>query len=89
MHLARDEPLDSYMVATSGQYPVEKEEMWWLIVGNKKTNKVFTTKRCILKQESKLALTFDKDPETTSYTLYALCDSYLGCDQVEEIEIKQ
>ena len=67
---------------------MNKEEYWWVIVGDKKTNKVLTTKRTILKNEAKLSLSFEKIEDVTKYVVYSLCDSYLGCDQVEEIEIK-
>ena len=62
--------------------------MWWIIIGDKKTNRVFTTKRSVVKQTSNVVLTFDRDPEIKAYTLYALCDSYVGCDQVNEIKVE-
>jgi hypothetical protein len=49
----------------------------------KNTNKVLATKKTILKtKEAKVALSFEKIKGVTKYKIYALCDSYVGCDQV-------
>lgn len=90
MTLTRDEPLEREQEQVICPfYPSSsyKEEFWWVIVGDKKTNKVLTTKRTVLKNEATLSLSFEKLPDTTKYVVYTLCDSYVGCDQVEELEI--
>lgn len=64
-------------------YPdANKEEYWWVIVGDKKSNKVLTTKRTILKNKAKVSLSFEKIEGLNKYTIYALCDSYVDCDQM-------
>ena len=40
----------------SGKYPEEKEELWWVVVGEKKSNRVLTTKRMSVKGRSEIVL---------------------------------
>jgi hypothetical protein len=47
VRLVREEALENEMVV-SGSYPGEKEEFWWVIVGDKKSNRVLTTKRTLV-----------------------------------------
>ncbi|XP_026402952.1 DExH-box ATP-dependent RNA helicase DExH12-like [Papaver somniferum] len=65
------------------RYPKAKEEGWWLVVGDSKTNQLLAIKRVSLQRKSKVKLEFAAPAETgrKSYTLYFMCDSYLGCDQ--------
>ncbi|KAI3919601.1 hypothetical protein MKX01_018424 [Papaver californicum] len=65
------------------RYPKAKEEGWWLVVGDSKTNQLLAIKRVSLQRKSKVKLEFAAPAETgkKSYTLYLMCDSYLGCDQ--------
>jgi hypothetical protein len=51
-------------------------------VGDKKNNKVLTTKRTLVQQLAELQLSFEQG-DCSKVTLYALCDSYVGCDQAE------
>ena len=46
--LTRDEELESLNVM-SLSYPEAKEELWWVIIGEKKTNRVLITKRMVVK----------------------------------------
>lgn len=70
-------------------YPdTRKEEFWWVIVGDKKTNKVLATKRTPLKKAARVSLSFERLPNVSTYSVYALCDSYVGCDQMEEVSIE-
>lgn len=66
----------------SAYYPGEKEEFWWLVIGDKKTNKVLTTKRTLIKKTVNLNLSFELK-DVAKPVLYALCDSYIGRDQAE------
>lgn len=61
-------------------YPGEKEESWWIVVGDKNTNRVLTTKRTVLKKEANVSVSFEKLENCQKYSVYALCDSYIGCD---------
>ncbi|XP_018491321.2 DExH-box ATP-dependent RNA helicase DExH12 [Raphanus sativus] len=64
-------------------YPKMKEEEWWLVVGDTKTNQLVAIKRVSLQKKAKVKLDFQVPSEAgeKSYTLYFMCDSYLGCDQ--------
>ncbi|KAF9624234.1 hypothetical protein IFM89_008969 [Coptis chinensis] len=65
------------------RYPKAKEEGWWLVVGESKTNQLLAIKRVSLHRKSKVKLEFAAPAEAgkKSYTLYFMCDSYFGCDQ--------
>nr|XP_033509201.1 DExH-box ATP-dependent RNA helicase DExH12-like [Nicotiana tomentosiformis] len=65
------------------RYPTTKEEGWWLVVGDAKSNQLLAIKRVTLQRKSSVKLNFSAPAEagTRTYTLYFLCDSYLGCDQ--------
>ncbi|TQD69096.1 hypothetical protein C1H46_045371 [Malus baccata] len=65
------------------RYPKAKEEGWWLVVGDTKTNSLLAIKRVSLQRRAKVKLEFaaPAEPGEKSYILYFMCDSYLGCDQ--------
>ncbi|KAK6123255.1 hypothetical protein DH2020_043012 [Rehmannia glutinosa] len=65
------------------RYPKSKEEGWWLVVGDTKTNQLLAIKRVTLQRKSRVKLDFTAptEPGKKTYTLYFMCDSYLGCDQ--------
>eukprot|EP00923_Selenidium_pygospionis_P000890 GHVN01001382.1.p1 GENE.GHVN01001382.1~~GHVN01001382.1.p1 ORF type:complete len:2211 (-),score=363.43 GHVN01001382.1:2249-8881(-) len=65
-------------------YPKEKDEQWWLLIGQPETNSLNAIKRLTVnKQVSTMALSFDapETPGTHNFILYLMADSYLGCDQ--------
>lgn len=64
------------------RYPYAKEERWWLLLGDSEINSLLAIQR-VSRQTSKVQLVFvasAKDGKKT-YTLYHVCDSYLGCKQ--------
>ncbi|KAK8671368.1 hypothetical protein V6N13_037964 [Hibiscus sabdariffa] len=65
------------------RYPKAKDEGWWLVVGDTKSNQLLAIKRVSLQRKAKVKLEFSAPTEVAekSYTLYFMCDSYLGCDQ--------
>ena len=65
------------------RYPKAKEEGWWLVVGDTRSNQLLAIKRVALQRKSKVKLEFAAPAEAgkKTYTLYFMCDSYLGCDQ--------
>ncbi|KAL4291767.1 hypothetical protein GQ457_14G019550 [Hibiscus cannabinus] len=65
------------------RYPKAKDEGWWLVVGDTKSNQLLAIKRVSLQRKAKVKLEFAAPTEAAekSYTLYFMCDSYLGCDQ--------
>jgi pre-mRNA-splicing helicase BRR2 len=80
-----DELGDDYLVQ-SRFFPGEKEEFWWVIVGDKKNNKVMSTKRTLVGKQAELQLQVEV-ADCSRVVVYALCDSYVGCDQAEEIDL--
>lgn len=65
-----------------------KEEQWWLVVGDSKGNALLAIRRVTMqKRASKHKLEFDVPAQigTHKLTLYFICDSYLGCDQVSAL----
>jgi len=66
------------------RYPGRKDENWWLVVGDPKNNTLLAIKRQALgrKGRAKLDITAPSTPGTHHLTLYFMCDSYMGCDQV-------
>ncbi|CAI9110809.1 OLC1v1010898C1 [Oldenlandia corymbosa var. corymbosa] len=65
------------------RYPEAKEEGWWLVVGDVKNNQIVTIKRVTLGRKLNVKLDFEvpKEIGEKTYTLYFMCDSYVGCDQ--------
>ncbi|KAJ6672242.1 DEXH-BOX ATP-DEPENDENT RNA HELICASE DEXH12-LIKE [Salix viminalis] len=81
--LARDLEGTEVGPVDAPRYPKAKEEGWWLVVGDTKSNLLLAIKRVSLQRKSKVKLEFaaPTDAGRKSYTLYFMCDSYLGCDQ--------
>jgi pre-mRNA-splicing helicase BRR2 len=79
------------------RFPKVKEEGWWLVVGNPKTNQLLAIKRVNLQRRTKVKLEFAAPAPDASgeegaegkqqLMLYFMCDSYLGCDQEYEFEL--
>ncbi|KAK9181778.1 hypothetical protein WN944_024917 [Citrus x changshan-huyou] len=67
----------------SNRYPKAKEEGWWLVVDDAKTNQLLAIKRVSLQRKSRVKLDFAAPAEAgkKTYPLYFMCDSYMGCDQ--------
>ncbi|KAF5753328.1 putative RNA helicase [Helianthus annuus] len=66
------------------RYPKSKEEGWWLVVGDTKTNQLLAIKRVSLQRKAKVKLdniTAPSEAGKKNLTLYFMCDSYMGCDQ--------
>lgn len=75
------------------RFPKPKQEGWWLVVGDPKNNQLLAIKRVSLQRRAKFKLDFTAPTELgkKTYTLYFMCDAYLGCDQEYEfsIDVKQ
>jgi pre-mRNA-splicing helicase BRR2 len=70
-------------------YPTQKDEGWWLIVGDPKTKSLLAIKRVHFQSQHTLSLDFS--PEVAGkqdFVLYFMCDSYLGVDQEFEFSIE-
>ena len=61
-----------------------------MVIGNSKNNSLLSIKRLTLQHQSKLKLEFTapSSPGTHKYTLYFMCDAYMGCDQEYPFSIK-
>ncbi|KAL7117148.1 hypothetical protein ACP275_03G053900 [Erythranthe tilingii] len=75
------------------RYPKSKEEGWWLVVGDTKTNQLLAIKRVALQRKSKVKLEFTAptEPGERTYQLYFMSDSYLGYDleEVFTVDVKE
>merc|ERR1712112_348703 len=61
---------------------LEREEGWWVVIGDSKTNSLLSIKRLTLQQKAKFKLDFVAPRAGQySYSLYFKSDSYMGCDQ--------
>jgi pre-mRNA-splicing helicase BRR2 len=65
-----------------------KEEGWWLVIGDPDTDNLLTIKRVTIGVSSKVQLQF-VPPEAgkKKYTLFLMCDSWVGVDQEHEFEV--
>ena len=69
-------------------FPQKREEGWWVVVGDPKTNSLISIKRLTLQQKAKVKLDFiPPSPGSHSYTLYFMSDAYMGCDQEYKLSI--
>merc|ERR1712184_2930 len=63
-------------------FPTKREEGWWVIIGDSKSNSLLSIKRLTLQQTAKAKLDFVAPrPGQHNYSLYFMSDSYCGCDQ--------
>jgi pre-mRNA-splicing helicase BRR2 len=86
--LNRDWDSNSLPPVLSLYYPSEKEEAWWLIVGESLSNSLLSIKRFNFVKEFKLSFKLTA-PETEgkyAYKFFLISDSWVGCDQEEKIE---
>jgi pre-mRNA-splicing helicase BRR2 len=70
-------------------FPEEKQEGWWIVVGDTKTNSLLSLKRVTLQRTQKVKLEFmaPEEPGDYNLTLFCMSDSYLGCDQEYSVPI--
>ena len=69
-------------------YPGDKEEQWWVVVGRPKLNKLYSIKKVTNFKavgELQVKLSFvvkleEGDRKQVDYSVYLICDSYIGCD---------
>ncbi|KAL9656222.1 hypothetical protein ABK040_007838 [Willaertia magna] len=64
-------------------FPEEKQEEWWVVIGDVASNEIKAIKRLPIKQscQTKVQFLAPKKPGHYEYKLYFMCDSYCGCDQ--------
>ena len=69
-------------------FPQKREEGWWVVIGDPKSNSLISIKRLSLQQKAKVKLDFVAPTlGKHSYVLYCMSDAYMGCDQEYEFSI--
>lgn len=70
-------------------FPQKRDENWWCVIGDTKSNTLLSIKRLTLNQKAKLKLEFTAPPNqgSYSYTLYLMSDAYMGCDQEYKFQV--
>lgn len=88
VELQRDDDGSDELSVASAHFPRPREEGWWLVVGDAKTNSLLSIKRLTLRSRSSVQMEFNapSQPGQYSYELFFMSDSYLGCDQEYKIE---
>merc|ERR1712194_62873 len=69
-------------------FPKRKEESWWLMLGSEESNAVLAIKRFTFsKSLVNLKLIFDLPEQggEQKFSLYLVCDSYVGADKEQEV----
>ncbi|KAF1992121.1 Sec63-domain-containing protein [Aulographum hederae CBS 113979] len=70
-------------------FPVEKNENWWIVVGEESTKTLLGCKRVTVGRSAKTKIEFTCDTEgEKELTLYLMCDSYMGADQAPTFKVK-
>lgn len=74
---------------SSWRYPEPRDEGWWVIVGDSRTNSLLTLKHVSVRQSATVKLDFASPPEPGKHKLqlYLMSDSYIDCDQEETFEV--
>ena len=87
--LSRDIDAVTLTPVPSSYYLSEKEEAWWLVIGDYDSNSLLAIKRFTFVKDFKITLKITA-PATAgkySYSVFLICDSWIGCDQEEKIEL--
>ncbi|KAG5281442.1 hypothetical protein AALO_G00072250 [Alosa alosa] len=80
VQLEREEEVTGPVIAPF--FPQKREEGWWVVIGDPKSNSLISIKRLTLQQKAKVKLDFVAPVQGVhNYTLYFMSDAYMGCDQ--------
>ncbi|XP_063051889.1 U5 small nuclear ribonucleoprotein 200 kDa helicase-like [Engraulis encrasicolus] len=80
VQLEREEEVTGPVIAPF--FPQKREEGWWVVIGDPKSNSLISIKRLTLQQKAKVKLDFVAPVQGVHhYTLYFMSDAYMGCDQ--------
>ncbi|CBZ54476.1 RNA helicase-related protein required for pre-mRNA splicing, related [Neospora caninum Liverpool] len=89
--LERDCAEETSSAVFAPYFPREKEEQWWLVIGQASSNSLAAIKRLSLnKATTTVTLSFEA-PETDgkhTYVLYLMGDSYVGGDQEYKFDVR-
>lgn len=68
--------------------PQKREEGWWVVIGDNKSNSLLSIRRLTLQQKAKVKLDFvAPSPGHYNYTIFFMSDAYMGCDQEYKFSI--
>ncbi|KAF8820499.1 putative activating signal cointegrator 1 complex subunit 3 [Cardiosporidium cionae] len=90
IQLERDMTDEAVGLVCAPFFPKEKDEQWWLVIGEPNTNSLRAIKRLtVTKPSTTVKLEFDAPASSGNYThlLYLMSDSYLGCDQEYKFDL--
>lgn len=82
IEISRDEEaLNS--LAASMLYPAKKFENWWVVIGNKDTNQLYSIKKLAITKEHQILKMDFTIPEEGKHDVYiwCVCDSYIEADK--------
>ncbi|KAL3278293.1 hypothetical protein HHI36_013626 [Cryptolaemus montrouzieri] len=86
VQLEREDEVSGPVIAPF--FPQKREEGWWVVIGDPKSNSLLSIKRLTLQQKARVKLDFvAPSPGNHNYTLYFMSDAYLGCDQEYKFSI--
>jgi len=86
--LARDLENEQVPPVYAPYYPLEKEEYWWIVIGDSSKNKLLGIKRMVVSKNVNAKLNFViNEPGKYQIKTYLICDSYVGADQEETLNI--
>eukprot|EP01063_Lacrimia_lanifica_P022004 TRINITY_DN29713_c0_g1_i1.p1 TRINITY_DN29713_c0_g1~~TRINITY_DN29713_c0_g1_i1.p1 ORF type:complete len:2168 (+),score=1020.31 TRINITY_DN29713_c0_g1_i1:168-6506(+) len=70
-------------------FPQDKEESWWLVVGDKKANYVHAFKKVTVQRKHQVAIDFTAPKEGAhNLHIFFMCDCYLGVDQELDLKLR-
>lgn len=85
VQLEREDEVEGPIIAP--YFPQKREEGWWIVVGESSTNTLISIKRVSLQHTAEVKLDFSRPekPGNYNYKLYLMSDSYMGCDQENQL----
>ena len=89
LHVSLSAGEDGFDTAVrSQQFPQKLRQTWWLILGDPKENTIQSIVEVDLDRASAkdLVFTTPSQPGHYKWMLYFMTDSYVGCDQEQEVE---
>jgi pre-mRNA-splicing helicase BRR2 len=66
------------------RFPKHVEEGWWLVLGDEEADELLALKRIRFSNRTTTKLSFQvcEDPGEMEITMFLMCDSYMGFDQM-------
>ena len=85
--LDEDDDAEPDTTVVAPYFPIRKAENWWLVVGGGETNLLAIKKVNIARRLEVRLEVVVPEPGKQKLSLYLMCDSYVGVDQVQEFEV--